>query len=103
MKRKLFCIYDSKVKSYLDPITLRNTGEALRAFDSIVNNPGSDFNKYPGDYTLFEIGEFDDETGSLFQYEAKINLGLAIDFKKSQIPNIQSLKQMTQDTQTTSN
>lgn len=82
MGLKIFSVYDSKVEAYLPPHTLRSTGEALRVFAELSNNPEVEFCKHPGDYTLFELGEWDETTGLIALYEAKRNLGLARDFKK---------------------
>ena len=37
---------------------------------------------HPSDYTLFEIGEFDTDSGRIKEYEAKKSLGVALDYVK---------------------
>ena len=39
--------------------------------------------RYPDDFTLFEIGEWDDDKGSVTMFETKKSLGLAIEYKKT--------------------
>lgn len=80
MKLKLYSVFDSKIGVYCHPMCLLSTGEALRAFGEIFNDPASKFNKYPADFTLFEIGEFDDSDCSFVLYDAKVSLGAAIEF-----------------------
>lgn len=82
MKHKVFCVYDSKVEAYMTPFVFRSTGEALRSFETTVNDPQSNLCRHPADFTLFEIGEFQEEDGTIAPYSAKKSLGLALDFKK---------------------
>jgi len=89
MKSKMFLIYDSKVEAYLTPHFLRSTGEAIRAFTAACNDPQTQFNKYPSDFTYFEIGEYDDETGLISLYEAKKSLGTALEFIN---PSVETVK-----------
>lgn len=81
MTSKIFCVYDSKMEAYMQPFFLQTKGAALRAWADTVNDPKTQFNKHPGDFTLFEIGEYNDETGTLTNFTAKINLGNALEFK----------------------
>lgn len=82
---KMYTIHDSKVEAYLNPTTVRSTGEMIRIFTDLCNDKEHQFGKYPADYTLLEIGEWDEFTGTLRPYETKKNLGLALDFKKDTI------------------
>ncbi len=76
----MFSIYDSKAEAYIQPFYSQTTGTAIRSFETAVNENGHDFNKYAGDYTLFELGEFDQATGESTARETQLNLGLAITF-----------------------
>lgn len=76
----VFSIYDSKADAFLTPMFFRNRGVALRSFMSAVQDEGSDFHRYASDYTLFEIGTWDDDKGVFCLFEAKVNLGLAVQF-----------------------
>lgn len=82
MTLKIFTAYDSKVEAYLQPFFMRSRGEALRAWTELANNPEHLFAKHPADYTLFEVGEYDDTTGKLTPLTAYINLGTALEFKR---------------------
>ena len=84
MKQNVYSIYDSKAEVFNPPIFLHKDGEAIRAFDQICNDPESDFNKWPGDYTLFRIGEWDNETGLLTPLGTPKSLGLAQSFIKKE-------------------
>lgn len=83
MKIKMFCVYDSKVEMFLQPFFMLARGEALRAWESTVNDPQTQFSRFPSDFTLFEIGEYDQATGSCEMWKAKVSLGTALEFKKT--------------------
>lgn len=95
---KMYAVYDSKLESYLQPFFMQTQGAALRAWDAVVNDSSTQFSKNPADYTLFELGQYDDSTGIVESYQAKKNLGTALEFIKtmydgSKTPN---LKEVTQ-------
>ncbi len=57
----IYSIFDTKAKAYYPPFFLPNTDLAVRIFSDQVNDTNHTFNKHPEDYTLFQIGTFDDE------------------------------------------
>lgn len=81
--KKIFTVYDSKAQAFLQPFFAEATGLALRMFESAANDPEHDMSKWAADYTLFEVGTFDESTGAFMQQEAHINLGTALQFKTS--------------------
>lgn len=81
MKTKLFSVRDSKSEAYLPPLNFRSRGEAIRAFSASANDVNHNFNRYAEDFFMFEIGEFDDETGFISVHAQPIALGSAVDFK----------------------
>lgn len=56
---KLYTVYDVKTEAYLKPFEANAKGEAIRLFKKSVNTPDHPFQQYPEDFTLFEIGEWD--------------------------------------------
>jgi len=82
MENKLYAIYDSKAEAYSGPISHRTRGEAIRTFTDECANPESMLAKHPEDYTLFEVGAFNVQTGTVNPHAAKIPLGSAADFKQ---------------------
>ncbi len=76
----VYSVFDSKVGAFLLPFFSRNRAVALRSFTTAVQDVNSDFHRYAGDYTLFEIGEWEPEAGIYKPFEAKLNLGLASQF-----------------------
>lgn len=82
MKFKIFSIYDSKAQQFNTPIFLAQEGQAIRAFDDLCNNKDSEVSKHPEDYTIFAIGEFDDDNGLVTPLTTPKSLGLALEFIK---------------------
>ncbi|AXH74195.1 MAG: nonstructural protein [Microviridae sp.] len=64
---KMYVVHDSAVKVFLPaPQTLfaRTHGEAERNFRAVVNDPKSGhLHNHPEQFTLFYVGDYDDETG----------------------------------------
>lgn len=78
MNLYIFSIYDQKAEAYLPPFTLPKPAIAVRTFKGCVNDNDHAFGANPHDYTLFQIGIFDDETGSLT--DLKKSLGNGVEF-----------------------
>jgi len=62
---KVFSIYDEKALTYGLPFFSPTEGIAKRMFNSLVNDPGSNVNKYPGDFKLYFIGIYNENTAEL--------------------------------------
>lgn len=60
-----FAIRDNKAEAFNTPFFAPTRGLAVRSFQEAVNDPASPFAKYPDDFTLFQVGSFDDNTGRL--------------------------------------
>lgn len=76
----MFTVYDSKARAYLPPFFMQSKGAAIRSFDDSVNDPASAFHKHPEDYTLMELGTYDDSKAEFDLLEAHDALGCAIEF-----------------------
>jgi len=83
MKVQMYAVYDAKLEAYMMPLFMQNKGAALRAWETTVNDPSTQFSKYAADFTLFQIGEYDDSTGIVSALPAKISLGTALEFRKA--------------------
>lgn len=80
MKHNIFSIYDSVAKAYYPPFFLPNNGMAIRQFTDMVNSTTTSISKNPKDYTLFNLGIFDDGDGSIVPALNQGNLGLGSSF-----------------------
>lgn len=80
MKQKVYSIFDEKAKAYARPFYFNHHGEALRAFESVVTGKESDISKFPGDYKLYHLGEFDNLSGKFVSLREPVFLANASDY-----------------------
>lgn len=76
----MYTVYDSKSKAYLKPFIMRTKGEAIRSFEMILRDREHPFTLNPEDYTLFELGKYDDNTAHIACYDTPDPVGKAIEF-----------------------
>lgn len=81
MIKKVFTVYDEKSEAYLQPFFLDTTGQAVRAITDCVNDINHQFCRHTSDYSLFQLGEFDDSS-AVFTFDKK-SLGNLVEFKTS--------------------
>ena len=82
---KIYMVYDSKTEVFGQPVfeeTRRDAEENWRLVASDDKDDKNKVAKFPGDFTLFEIGVYDRRTGVISMYETKVNLGTALQAKK---------------------
>lgn len=82
-KKMLYSVYDTKVQYFRDPMFMRNRGEALRTWTEVANAEKHEISSHPSDFSLMELGEFDDQTGKIEMLPVPHSLGLAVQFKKA--------------------
>lgn len=75
MNYAVCAIKDQKADCFTPLSCFRHTGQAMRAFINGITTPTNDptgqlMQKYPQDYDLYEIGVFDDHTGTMVSHEA---------------------------------
>lgn len=88
MKSLIFSIHDSKADAYLPIFLSPNEATGIRMFAHGVNNPEQSFSMFPADYTLFLVGEFDQETGNVSNFDIKKNLGNGITHQMKELTNV---------------
>lgn len=81
MRLKVFSILDTKADAFMSPFFMSTTGQAVRAFKDLVNDPKSSVYKHPGDYRLVHIGLFDDQLGKLESLDQVEPLGYGSDYR----------------------
>lgn len=77
----MFTVYDSKAKAYLPPFYQVMTGQATRIFKNSADDPKHQFGANPEDYTLFHLGEFDDDNAKFEIKKTPESLGTAQEFQ----------------------
>lgn len=63
MNLNIYSIYDSVAGTFTTPIFLHNDNEAKRLFKTWCNNPELPMHANPGDYALYAIGFYDNNSG----------------------------------------
>jgi hypothetical protein len=80
METRIYSIYDSAAQAFITPFFMHNDGMALRAFSDNVNaKEENNISKHPDQFTLFHIGNYDDQTGQIESIEPK-SLGNGIEY-----------------------
>ncbi len=65
MKYGVYSIFDSAAGIFTAPTIDISDGSAIRNFQQAIANSGSVMNFKPDDFSLYQIGTFDVETGAL--------------------------------------
>lgn len=63
MKMVCCAIHDSAIDAFMRPMFVPKSGMAVRMFMDEVRRKDSEMCKHPTDYSLHEIGVWDEETG----------------------------------------
>lgn len=77
------CIYsvrDLVVREYHTPFTAGNDATAVRMFVNGGRNPDAGMGLNPSDFELWRIGEFDPESGEVFDAD-HVRLGKLVDLQ----------------------
>jgi len=65
MDHIIVAVHDRQLKAFLRPFVANTIGQAVRSFSDEVNRAGSDLNAHPEDYTLWQLGTFNDHDGNI--------------------------------------
>lgn len=90
MRTKIYSIRDSKSEIFNSPIFQRTHGEAERNFHNLVNDEKSNVNKYPDDFDLYYIGEYDDQTGKIESLDTPQHIVKAVQLVSKRVPQLNS-------------
>lgn len=79
----VFTVYDQKADAYLPPWIMPKAVMAQRVFGDCVNSKDHQFHAHPEDYTLFMLGDWNDENGEFRPLpNGKRSLGVALEYVK---------------------
>lgn len=62
--KSIYTIYDSKGETYTEPMFHDNDAVAIRWASGVVNNPEHPLARFPEDFTMFLLGEYDPNTAT---------------------------------------
>ena len=85
MVLKVYSIYDQKTGVYDRPFLQHTHGEAERNFKQLVNDEKSQVNKFPEDYDLYYLGEYDNNTGKYQTLDSPQHLIKAVQLKEQHL------------------
>lgn len=79
MKQFVVSVYDKSSQVFGRPVFVRSQSEATRSFESQVLEQGrqdyaNPLNSHPEDFTLIQVGWFDDESGRFENLEVPLRL-----------------------------
>lgn len=60
---QVYSVRDSKAAAFALPFFLPRHEVAVRTFNDALADPGHPMSAHPDDYSLYHLGEFDDELG----------------------------------------
>lgn len=77
---RIYAVHDTKAEAYLQPFFLRTKGEAIRSFSEECKKTGSPFNAHSSDFSLYELGEYDELSASIVCHKSPLHLANAAEF-----------------------
>jgi hypothetical protein len=93
--KKMFVARDSKAEAFGEPFFASATGIAIRSFSDEANGRGgqrSAVAAHPEDFFLYEIGTYDESSGTVELYKDKKHLGCASDFLDKEVSPVSMMK-----------
>lgn len=60
---RAYTLYDVKALQYHSPYFTHTDGMAVRMLTDLVNEGGNNVSRHPRDFTLYQCGHYDDQTG----------------------------------------
>lgn len=69
---KVFTVFDAKVGVFLPPMFCKTVGECARVMMQLCEDKNHQFYKFRDDFTLFELGTYDEELGQFSNLTAPV-------------------------------
>lgn len=77
----MYSVYDTAALAYTLPWYLHRREQAIRTFSNMCKDPEHQYNKNPEDFTLYYLGEYDDENGNIEMMDRPEALLKGVDVK----------------------
>ena len=61
----MLAVHDKESRTFRQPFSMNTKRDAVESFRQVVNDENSQFNKFPDDFDLVQVGEFCVRTGEL--------------------------------------
>lgn len=72
MKKMIFSIFDKVAGGFMAPMFVANAAVVMRDMGDAIRKGDNPLAVHPGDYCLYELGSFDDESGKFEIIPARI-------------------------------
>lgn len=82
MVLKAYSVRDAKSEIFHPPMYKSTHGEAERMFHELVNDEKSTLNKFPEDFDLYHLGEYNDQTGIFSSLDTPQHIIKAVQVKR---------------------
>lgn len=79
--KRIFALHDSKAEAFTAPIFEVSRGVAIRSFQAEVKNKDSKLCQHAEDFTLYELGGYDEQHAGFQLLASPEVVARAIDFK----------------------
>lgn len=74
MLKTAYSLYDSSAKLYTSPFFCASEQQALRGVEAAFNQENTNLAQYPQDFTLYEIGTYDESTGYIESLDIPVKI-----------------------------
>jgi len=88
IKQRVFSVYDKKGQVYISPVYFVQKGEALRWFEELCNDAKTTLFKFPADFSLYCLGQFNLTTGEVIGLPKPEFICEALDFRPVSRPQL---------------
>jgi hypothetical protein len=78
--KKIYSVLDRESNTFIPPFSTPTNRDAIENFKVVVNDEKTNFCKFPKDFALFYLGEFDEREGT-YKNLTKELIAEAIDLK----------------------
>lgn len=65
MRLGIYSVFDRKAAVFARPFTAPNDAMAMRSFLAAKQDPTTEIHKFPEDFSIHRLGDFDDDTGHI--------------------------------------
>ena len=73
---KIYSLFDSKLGAYMAPMYFHSRGQAIRSIVDEAGRVDSPLHNHPGDFTLFELGDWNDSNSRFIPLDTPHSCGV---------------------------
>lgn len=73
--KKFYSIFDTKALAFAQPFLASNDATAVRMVRGAARDPNTDLHRFPTDYVLVGLADWNEETGTIIPFEFQNNIG----------------------------